>query len=462
MTARDVTIEQHDLYTLFPSTASYFPADEDEFSSVSNHWGNWSHPTNDVLFPNSTQTPAVGLPDGVRWDATPDPSQNSVACIPESFTPGSVANNSGSLDKDNAPKPTGLIPELTAQPESLHSVSTGPNEPQRTRRRQPRISSSAKKILERFFTDSPYPLAREIEGLTVSTGLEFKKIRNWFNNTRARRVSPCQDSNGNRAVGDVHQETKQEQDGEVRNPNSHRVSSSYELHELTKENEQLCRNTRDHEENFPTYSSRDHTGSCGTPISCRSLEELSKETQGSQKPPLEAWVSSPLQSEPVAIAAIRAASMSTSDAGTSSDHYLDSPSFQLQSRAPSVISSFASSASSITSQSTNLSTPSRYSRTSIGASRIRRRGRKRMHATFELNPTSRNRKQILNKGGSHFCTFCYKRLRGYYEWTKAIVKVTGMGTVHKSQWKTELSSGKINSSSIYTYATLRLENTRSP
>ncbi|KAF2194908.1 hypothetical protein K469DRAFT_545486 [Zopfia rhizophila CBS 207.26] len=230
------------------------------------------------------------------------------------------------------------------------------------KRRTPhaRISSEAKQVLEEKFASNPYPCAWEIDIIAYQTSLDAKKVRNWFNNARARRQCP---QNSCPAAG------------------------------LSDENAQSLR----------------------TKLSKESLEALSKQidtaTQPPQ-PPLAVYLASPFQEEPAAIEAIEAAV----ESGTQRDQLdaLDSSSSSRVGSSSSIIKSQPSSESSV---------PTLYTMSSNSSSfgRDRRRGRRRMN--WRTSPYSKMTPTRSKAGGSNlklpfFCTFCSRAFKNKYDWTR--------------------------------------------
>ena len=50
-----------------------------------------------------------------------------------------------------------------------------------------RIPLEAKNMLEEEFATNPYPCSWEIDIIAHQANLDVKRVRNWFNNTRARK-----------------------------------------------------------------------------------------------------------------------------------------------------------------------------------------------------------------------------------------------------------------------------------
>jgi hypothetical protein len=59
-----------------------------------------------------------------------------------------------------------------------------------SRRKQPRIPATAKRILEEHFARNPYPSSSEIKEISAETGEEVGRIQNWFSNARTRKPAP--------------------------------------------------------------------------------------------------------------------------------------------------------------------------------------------------------------------------------------------------------------------------------
>jgi hypothetical protein len=78
-------------------------------------------------------------------------------------------------------------PMPTAIP--LRQASTASWKPASAKRKgaQSRIPLEARQILEDEFAANPYPCSWEIDIIAHQANLDVKKVRNWFNNTRARK-----------------------------------------------------------------------------------------------------------------------------------------------------------------------------------------------------------------------------------------------------------------------------------
>jgi hypothetical protein len=87
---------------------------------------------------------------------------------------------------DNVPI---LIPDRPTGP--LRQASTASWKPASAKRKclQSRIPLEARQILEDEFIANPYPCSWEMDIIAHQANLDVKKVRNWFNNTRARKKS---------------------------------------------------------------------------------------------------------------------------------------------------------------------------------------------------------------------------------------------------------------------------------
>jgi len=81
------------------------------------------------------------------------------------------------------------ISSRTIPPAPLRQPSTASWKPASARRKGPqsRIPLEARQILEDEFAANPYPCSWEMDIIAHQANLEVKKVRNWFNNTRARK-----------------------------------------------------------------------------------------------------------------------------------------------------------------------------------------------------------------------------------------------------------------------------------
>jgi hypothetical protein len=74
----------------------------------------------------------------------------------------------------------------SAQPQRSASVI---HKPASAKRKGPstRIPSEARQMLEEEFAANPYPCSWEIDIIAHQANLDVKRVRNWYNNTRARK-----------------------------------------------------------------------------------------------------------------------------------------------------------------------------------------------------------------------------------------------------------------------------------
>ncbi|KAF2114382.1 hypothetical protein BDV96DRAFT_647091 [Lophiotrema nucula] len=239
---------------------------------------------------------------------------------------------------------------------ALPLPSTADEQPARKRKQQPRIPAEAKALLQEQFAKSPYPAADELAHLAERTGLPINKVRNWFSNTRSRQ-----------------------------------------------------------DERNISQGSKVAASAARIPLTRRSLEKLSQESQCGQLQPMEAWASSSLQSEAPSVSAIEAAADYDYENGST----IPTLDFPKASRTPSIISSMASSAaSSLASASTSYSMSSRGSFASGRSTRSRRRGRRTLETRQEPHIKSKQESTQRKSRSVYWCTFaaCNKRISTHYEW----------------------------------------------
>lgn len=77
----------------------------------------------------------------------------------------------------------------TSPPKSLQRNGTVIHKPASARRKGPsnRIPTEARQMLEEEFASNPYPCSWEIDIIAHQANLDVKRVRNWYNNTRARK-----------------------------------------------------------------------------------------------------------------------------------------------------------------------------------------------------------------------------------------------------------------------------------
>jgi hypothetical protein len=86
---------------------------------------------------------------------------------------------SGQQDNDTLTPPT--LPTRQASTASLKPASAERKGPQN------RIPLESRQILEDEFATNPYPCSWEMDIIAHQASLDVKRVRNWFNNTRARK-----------------------------------------------------------------------------------------------------------------------------------------------------------------------------------------------------------------------------------------------------------------------------------
>ncbi|KAH7082257.1 hypothetical protein FB567DRAFT_530900 [Paraphoma chrysanthemicola] len=231
---------------------------------------------------------------------------------------------------------------------------------------QSRIPLEARQILEDEFVANPYPCSWELDIIAHQANLDVKKVRNWFNNTRARKKGDD--------VADDSQKT-------------------------------------------PDALGR----SLDTRLSKDSLEALDKDADADVQPPqpLAVYLAQSYQEEAIELPAIQAAieteSLDSSGAGE------DAWSNSRRGRTGSVITSVASSEGTAPTTYTVSSSGSRSNISSFG--RDRRRGRRRM-AWKESPHNTRPKYNGVNSAGEpqkdlpFYCTFCPRAFKTKYEWVR--------------------------------------------
>ena len=157
-----------------------------------------SHSSTDLValpWPTS-QVPAVAdHPPSLELTAAPSSSLQTVGEVGH-LTNGTVPH-CASLTNDAVVKPSIQIPGPTSKKSSVDSRASLPTrhaasagwKPASAKRKGPqsRIPLEAKQILEDEFATNPYPCNWEYDIIAHQANLEVKKVRTWFNNTRARK-----------------------------------------------------------------------------------------------------------------------------------------------------------------------------------------------------------------------------------------------------------------------------------
>ncbi|KAL1600647.1 homeodomain mating type protein alpha2 [Paraconiothyrium brasiliense] len=229
-----------------------------------------------------------------------------------------------------------------------------------------RLPVEARQMLEEEFAANPYPCSWEIDIIAHQANLDVKRVRNWFNNTRARKKP----------------ESPESSDIVTSHPNGSVTSLSSRL-------------------------SRD---------SLEALDKQADEVIQLPQPPLAVYLAQSYQEEAVPYSTIQAA-MDNGNGSISdqSAFQFDGSSGHRVGRAGSVITSVTSS---------DGTAPTTYSSGSNMSSfgRARRRGRRRME--WKQSPYTRTKLNGLNSAGvpqenlPFCCTFCPRAFKTKYEWIR--------------------------------------------
>ncbi|KAH6875688.1 hypothetical protein BKA58DRAFT_437654 [Alternaria rosae] len=271
------------------------------------------------------------------------------------------------LDQSITPTDASLeleqLPVRSVASQQQPSIATW--KPASAKRKGPqcRISLEARQVLEDEFAANPYPCAWELDIIAHQANLDVKKVRNWFNNTRARKK-----------CGDSH----------------HAIEDGAGQSDRT----------------LKTKLSKD---------SLESLQKRADDANQLPQPPLAVYLAQSYQEEAVELSAVQAAvdveslNESIPNSGWSGSR---------QGRRGSVITSIASSEGTAPTTYTVSSSGSRSKTSSFG--RDRRRGRRRM--AWKESP--RQAINGVNSAGEpqkdlpFFCTFCPRAFKTKYEWIR--------------------------------------------
>ncbi|KAF2875719.1 hypothetical protein BDV95DRAFT_484994 [Massariosphaeria phaeospora] len=255
---------------------------------------------------------------------------------------------------------------VARQPPSRAST-VGTRKPASAKRKGPqtRIPLEARQMLEEEFATNPYPCNWELDIIAHQANLEVKKVRNWFNNQRARK-KPCEIPEGRNGLA---------------NADSRSLASR---------------------------------------LSRESLEAIDKEADEvpqAPQPPLAKYLAQSYYEEAATYSDIQAA-MDHGSPSDRSDSFLESWSGTKAGRSGSVVTSLTSS---------DGTAPTAYTISSSGSNissfgRDRRRGRRRM--AWRASPYTRPIVSGLNDAGvpqkdlPFFCTFCPRAFKTKYEWIR--------------------------------------------
>lgn len=246
---------------------------------------------------------------------------------------------------------------------------------------QNRLPLEARQILEDEFAANPYPCSWEMDIIAHQANLDVKKVRNWFNNTRARK----------KVEGEIAQDR-------------------------CAENMLTYLESQSVQQEITTYHSRP----LKPQLSKESLEALDKHADDAiqpPQPPLAVYLAQSYQEEAVTYTTVQAA-LDTSSLSGSGDYQEDAWSIPPRERTGSVIT--ASSGGTAPTTYTVSSSGSRSNISSFG--RDRRRGRRRM--AWKESPHTRQSINGVNSAGEpqkdlpFFCTFCPRAFKTKYEWIR--------------------------------------------
>ena len=178
---------------------------EDRFEGSYNQWimtespcQPLSHGSTDMValpWPASHVPAVADHPPSHELTATPSSSLQTIGEVGH-LTNGTVPH-CVSLANDAVVKPSIQIPGPTSTKPLVDSKASLPTrhaasagwKPASAKRKGPqsRIPLEAKQILEDEFATNPYPCNWEYDIIAHQANLEVKKVRTWFNNTRARK-----------------------------------------------------------------------------------------------------------------------------------------------------------------------------------------------------------------------------------------------------------------------------------
>ncbi|KAH7350399.1 hypothetical protein BKA66DRAFT_431122 [Pyrenochaeta sp. MPI-SDFR-AT-0127] len=281
----------------------------------------------------------------------------------------SKSGQSGSISNSPPSQEAALVQSRARPSAPLRQASTASWKPASAKRKGPqsRIPLEARQILEDEFAANPYPCSWEMDIIAHQANLDVKKVRNWFNNTRARKK------------GEDSQSPIQEM------PN-------------------------------------DSTRSLNSKLSKDSLDALDKHADKAAQPPqppLAVYLAQSYQEEAVEFSAVQAAIDNSSLSG-SGDFENDAWSDSRGERRGSVMTSITSSEGTAPTTYTVSSSGSCSNISSFG--RDRRRGRRRM--AWKESPYTRQKFNGVNSAGEpqqdlpFFCTFCPRAFKTKYEWIR--------------------------------------------
>lgn len=327
--------------------------------------------------PSLSQAEVASGPQGVFDEqgstTTPIPSNNFT--VPPSQSRADLTNNTQT--KENARAPS--VPSSGRS----RQASTASFKPASAKRKGPqsRIPLEARQILEDEFAANPYPCSWEMDIIAHQANLDVKKVRNWFNNTRARKKGDGQSSS---------------------------ISHS-DLVLIGIDAQSIVQDT-----------SPDSDRKLKPKLSKDSLDALEKHVDaGNQppQPPLAVYLAQSYQEEAVNYSAVQAA-LDASSASETTDNQEEIWSNPPRERTGSIVT--ASSEGTAPTTYTVSSSGSRSNISSFG--RDRRRGRRRI--AWKESPHARQNINGVNSAGEpqkdlpFFCTFCPRAFKTKYEWVR--------------------------------------------
>lgn len=281
-----------------------------------------------------------------------------------------------SNDIKQVPRVTTTLGLPTRQPSSASW------KPASARRKGPqsRIPLEARQILEDEFTANPYPCSWEFDIIAHQAKLEVKKVRNWFNNTRARKKG----------------------EGML----------------LTTSWCASCLLTSIGFDTVARADPSDSTRMLKSKLSKDSLEALDQqadEVVDPPQPPLALYLAQSYQEEVAELGDIQAAMDSDAFSGSG---YSDRGAWSA-SRRGSAVDSIVSSEGTAPTMYTVSSNGSISNVSSFG--RERRRGRRRL--AWKESPHTRSINGVNSAGQpqqdlAFFCTFCPRAFKTKYEWIR--------------------------------------------
>ncbi|KAF2477114.1 uncharacterized protein BDR25DRAFT_339141 [Lindgomyces ingoldianus] len=307
------------------------------------------------------------------WHSAVSPNDDFAFDLNQSWHQGAIPYDTGDPSEMSIspqhlhsfiPSKTEILPSKTRGLSSTKSARTNSEQPMsRKRRPRCRIPSGTKRALEFKFGYNPYPSTSEIEAIAKETQLEPKQVRNWYNNTRARKRG------------------------------------------LDAAN---CTSGRPRDDK-PCLTSK---------LSKESLEVLSRELGNepqSASPSLKLYLESSYPEEAASLSDIEAALESGPPHRL--EVLMDSSSGSRIGKSASVITSLTSS---------DGSAPTTYTLSSIGSNvssfgRDRRRGRRRIPwrtSPYNKSKATGSHGRKSDTKTPFFCTFCPRAFRSKYEWVR--------------------------------------------